>query len=200
MSLQQLVQESFDAFEHYSQNTKIVLLHSQSRFRSMVVAKMLNTCTKPVYYYSMGPYDVNVVSFLAGFAHDLAEQHPTFGRHLNQLGIETYAHATQEFPDALLLDLEELSNEPYLLILDEYDASERANDVQEFLEKVLLNLPDNCQVVINSRTLPRLTWVALMAQHKAIILNDSELIQYDTRTKCVKERLHPLTFRHLVRV
>lgn len=175
-TLNVLVQESYDALLHHAEDAKILLLHPKSRFRSLVVAKLLAEAPRPVFYYSMGPYDVNVNSFLAGFAHDLANQHPTFGRHLYQLGIETNQVEYNQLLENIYLDLQELSDEPYLLVLDEYDASENADDVQEFLEDVLLNLPPNCQVIINSRTLPRLPWLGLVAKNYAVILDDTHFI------------------------
>lgn len=171
-----LVQQSYDTLLGHAQNVKIILLHPKSRFRSLTVAKLLAESPRPVFYYSMGPYDVNVNSFLAGFAHDLANQHPTFGRHLYQLGIETNQVEYKRLLESMYYDLEELSDQPYFLVLDEFDASENADDVQEFLEDVLLNLPENCQVIINSRTLPRLPWMGLVAQNQAVILDDNELV------------------------
>ena len=49
-----------------------------------------------------------------------------------------------------------------------------------------LRLPSHCQMVINSRTLPRLPWVSLIAQKKAVILHDDMLVSsdfYDMRTE-----------------
>ncbi|MBZ0309618.1 MAG: hypothetical protein K8I82_26375 [Anaerolineae bacterium] len=175
-NLHVLVQQSYDALLSHAQNVKIILLHPKSRFRSLVIAKLLAEAPRPVFYYSMGPYDVNVNSFLAGFAHDLANQHPTFGRHLYQLGIETNQIEYERLLESMYYDLEELSEQPYFLVLDEYDASENADDVQEFMEDVLLNLPSHCQVIINSRTLPRLPWLGLVAQNRAIILDDDQLV------------------------
>ncbi|HLA43948.1 MAG TPA: BTAD domain-containing putative transcriptional regulator, partial [Aggregatilineales bacterium] len=112
-------------------------------------------------------------------AHDLSEQVPTFGRHLNRLGSDIGSVDPEALLASVVLDLEELTDEPYFLVLDEYDASEKANDVQEFLESLLRNLPPNCQIIINSRTLPRLPWIAMIAQNEAIILSDNHLITND---------------------
>jgi DNA-binding SARP family transcriptional activator len=126
----------------------------------------------------MGPDDINVQSFLTGITHDLANQHPTFGRHTNILPQNAYENF-----DLLLKtfaqDLAEIADEPYLLILDEYDRSDSADDIQMFVEKLVAYLPDNCRLVINSRTLPRLPWVSLIAQRRAVLLEDDKLIRHD---------------------
>ena len=72
----------------------------------------------------------------------------------------------------------------FVLILDEYDRSDTADDIQWFIERLTAHLPENCRLVINSRTLPRLPWVAMIAQGRALMLEDDQLIRenfYDIR-------------------
>ncbi|HML20136.1 MAG TPA: bacterial transcriptional activator domain-containing protein [Aggregatilinea sp.] len=137
-----------------------------------------------VFYYAMGPDDVNVQSFLSGITHDLANQHPTFGRHLNQIHFESQPdHA--ELLEAFVQDVEELSDEPFLLILDEYDRTDSADDLQAFVEQAIVRLTPDSKLVINSRTLPRLPWVSLIAQRKAVVLEDDKVVAtdfYDMKT------------------
>ena len=80
---------------------------------------------------------------------------------------------------AFVADISDLSDDPFMLILDEYDRTDSADDLQAFVEKVILHLPDHCQIIINSRTLPRLPWVSLIAQRKAVILEDEHLVSRD---------------------
>lgn len=86
--------------------------------------------------------------------------------------------------ETFIRDLSELAFEPYILILDEYDRGDVADDIQWFIERLIARLPDHCRIVINSRTLPRLPWVAMIAQGRALILEDDRLIRenfYDIR-------------------
>ncbi|HMM26941.1 MAG TPA: BTAD domain-containing putative transcriptional regulator [Aggregatilineaceae bacterium] len=178
MNLNNLIEASYQAFKDRGQGARVVLLHPQSRYRSVLVAQLMNDPDTRVFYYAMGPDDVNVRSFLSGITHDLANQHPTFGRHLNQIHFES-----QNDDDALLeafvADVGELSDEPFLLILDEYDRTDSADDLQAFTEQMILHLPQHSQLVINSRTLPRLPWVSLIAQRKAVILLDDQVVASD---------------------
>jgi DNA-binding SARP family transcriptional activator len=178
MQLQQLVDQVYQTFQDQAPRARAILLHPRSRYRSVLVARLINTPDWPVYYYALGPDDLNVRSFLAGITHDLANQHPTFGRHINILPQNAY----EDF-DLLLhtfaRDLAEISDAPFLLILDEYDRSDSADDVQMFVEKLAAILPDNCRLVINSRTLPRLPWVSMIAQKRAVLLEDQRLIAQD---------------------
>jgi DNA-binding SARP family transcriptional activator len=175
--LQTQIQQSYDALLGYAEKAHITLLHPQSRYRSLVVAKLLHEQPRPVLYYAMGAYDNTMAAFLAGLVHDLAEQAPNFGwRTLHALQTQAQARHVEAFLAPLLADLAELSPEPYFLILDDYDSSANIEGAQGFMEAVLSQLPPQCQVIINSRSLPRLPWLALVARNKAIILNDDLLM------------------------
>ncbi|MFP4321786.1 MAG: BTAD domain-containing putative transcriptional regulator [Anaerolineales bacterium] len=178
-TLQTFVQDGYEALLHYSRDVDVTLLHPHSRYRSMIVARLFEQKPKQVFYYAMGPQDVNLSAFLFGFVHDMLEQQPQFGQHINQYSNRFDEIAFDELLEAFLADLAELSEQAFFLVLDEYDVSEHAQDVQSFLQQVLLHLPEHCRVIINSRSLPRLPWVALIARRKAAILSDSRLVDHD---------------------
>ena len=168
--LQNFIEPSYDALLQRTQDFPIVLLHPQSNYRSVVVARLVAEAPRPVFYHALASYDVNVEAFLAGLAHNLSATVPTFGWHLSKLPPES---ANREAIVACLLEeLHDLTDDPFFLVLDHYDATDRADDVQELLEALLVQLPSNCQVVINSRTLPRMPWLALVARRGALILSD----------------------------
>lgn len=178
MSLQNLVADTYATFQHYAEESQIVLLHPDSRLRSMLVAHLLNINPKQTFYYAMGADDVNLGAFLDGFAHDLAEQNPTFGRHLYQRW-HTPKHDLDTLVRAFVADLAELYDEPYMLILDEFDACGESDDIQVFWERVVRYLPDHCQLVVNGRSIPRMPWVSYIARRQAAILRDTDLITQD---------------------
>jgi DNA-binding SARP family transcriptional activator len=183
MELNSLIGASHQTFKERTSDASVALLHPASHYRSVLVAQLMNDPDTQVFYYAMGPDDVNVHSFLSGITHDLANQHPTFGRYLNQIHFEAQGDF-DALLEAFVADLRDLSDEPFLLILDEYDRTDSADDLQAFVEQVILLLPPHCQIVINSRTLPRLPWVSLIAQKKAVILHDEQVVEsnfYDLR-------------------
>lgn len=178
VKLHDLIEQSYQNFIEQSADARIILLHPRSRYRSVLVAKLINSPDMNVFYYAMGPDDINVESFLSGITHDLASQYPTFGRHINILPPKDHGNFELVL-DTFARDLSEMSSEDFLLILDEYDRSDSADDVQRFVEKLIARLPSNCRLVINSRTLPRLPWVSLIAQKQAVLLQDEKLISRD---------------------
>jgi DNA-binding SARP family transcriptional activator len=177
MSLQTISDELYQAFVQKGEHARIVLLHSHGHYRSLLMSRLLSSPDFHTVYYAMGPDDVDTVAFLSGFTHDLAEQYPTFGTHVNQVGFDTSDE--EALVMALAQDLNELDHEPYLLILDEFDQAEIADDLQHFLEHLVNYLPAQCRLVLSGRKLPRLPWVSLIAQNKAIMLRDAELVSRD---------------------
>jgi DNA-binding SARP family transcriptional activator len=176
MKLYAIIETLFRAFQEHAADTKLILLHPQSRYRSVLVAQLINAPDLNIFYYALGPDDINVPSFLNGLLHDLANQQPTFGRHVNMLLPEDAAN-WDVLLDTFAKDLGELSKEPFYFVLDEYDRSDSADDIQLFIEKLVDRLPEQCRIVINSRTLPRLPWVSMVAKKKAILLEDDHLIR-----------------------
>lgn len=182
MKLHDFVDHSYQMFLNQMQDARIILLHPDSRYRSMLVARLINDPDLRVFYYAMGPDDINLLAFITSITHDLADQHPTFGRHTNMLPQNVYENPEDHFDvvlDTFARDLVEISDEPFLLVLDEYDRSDTSDAVQRFVERLSYLLPLRCKIVLNSRTLPRLPWVAMMAHRRAVILRDDEVIIED---------------------
>ncbi len=178
MKLHRVIEDAYRIFIEQANHTRLVLLHPTSRYRSVLVAQLLNDPSTKTFYYALGPDDISLQAFISGITHDLANQHPTFGRHLNMLLPDALADSNLLLSN-FARDLTELHNDLFYLILDEYDRSDIADDIQFFIEKLIPLLPPHCRIVINSRTLPRIPWVSLIARRSAIILKDDSVIQRD---------------------
>jgi DNA-binding SARP family transcriptional activator len=176
MPLETLVNDIYGAFQRYTAEARVALLHASSRYRVALVSRLLSDPSLNVFYYAMGSDDVDVRSWMAGFTHDLAEQIPTFGARINQIIIEDGDDLTPLLR-AFVDDLSDLSDKPFLLLLDEFDRADIADDLEQFFEMLVDVLPPQCRLVISSRGLPRMPWMSLIAQRKAIMLRDDELIR-----------------------
>jgi len=175
MPLATIADELYQSFKEKTEGARVILLHSDSRFRPVLLSKLLASQEIKVFYYAMGPDDVDTVAFLSGFTHDLAEQVPSFGGRVNHIGFEM-SSGPAALLEALALDLNDLSADPFLLVLDEFDQADIADDLQIFIEQLVDLLPPQCRLVLSGRQLPRLPWVSMIAQNKAVLLRDSELV------------------------
>lgn len=161
--------------EKFPQRGRFLLLHPDSKYRSLVVAALLQGRDYPVFYYALGAEDINLPSFLTGLIHSVSKQKPGFGNHLL---LKWNDPVPSVMVEALAADLAQLGEgQPFILILDEFDRSDEADDIQFFLEHLANSLPDGCTILINSRTVPRLSWISLMAKQRGIMLKDAQFIR-----------------------
>ncbi|MCC7206378.1 MAG: hypothetical protein IT323_03675 [Anaerolineae bacterium] len=177
MSLDNILTDIYRSFQENAQDARVILLHARSRYRTALLSRLLSDMDMRVFYYAMSSNDVDVRSFLAGFTHDLAEQVPTFGAHVNQIGLDASDPAA--LLDAFVADLEELADQLSLLVLDEFDRADIGDDLQMFLEMLIEALPPHVKLVISGRGLPRLPWMSFIAQRKAVMLRDNEIVAGD---------------------
>ena len=84
-----------------------------------------------------------------------------------------------EVLEAFVRELDEMDDGEFYFILDEFDRADRADDIQRFVERLSHFLPERCKIVLNSRTLPRMPWLAMIAKRHAVILRDDHLLRED---------------------
>jgi len=159
---------------------QVVLLHPQSRYRSVTVARLINDNTRLSYYYAMEPDNISLRAFLESLMRQLSTQNPLFGRYLNLIPPKAYDSEGGDFKlilETLVKEIGELSQQEFVLVMDEYDRSDESDDVHLLVENLINLLPAHCHVVINSRTMPRLPWLAMIAKRLAVMLLDSTPIE-----------------------
>lgn len=178
MGLAQIVEDITQAFDHYSADARVILLHASSRYRAVLLSSLLSDERRTIFYYALGSEDTDVRSFLNGFIHEVAEQVPSFGANINHVGFEEPVNI-EALLEAFAQDLELLTDEPFMIFLDEFDRADIGDDLQQLLERLVDYMPARCKLVLNGRSLPRFPWLALIARGKAVMLRDADLITED---------------------
>lgn len=182
MSIQGRVQPALEVFNRYAADAKIVLLHPTNRLRNVLLACLIGDPDIRSFYYSFDLDDINLLNFMTSFTDGMSSQHATFGRHINLLQSKVLKNPYKYFDDVLrafVSELSELHDGEYYLILDEFDRADRADDVQRLIERLSHFLPESCKLVINTRTLPRMPWLSMIAKRHAVILRDDQLVRED---------------------
>lgn len=163
-------------------SSQVLLLHPDSRYRSVMVAKLINDSSLVTYYYAIEPDNTSLRSLLESMIRQFSSQNPLFGRHLNLLNPKVLDGIGEDFTkllSTLAQEISELSVDPFILVLDEYDRSDASDDVHMLVEHLVNYLPKHCHLVINSRTMPRLPWLAMIAKHQSVILLDDMAVERD---------------------
>lgn len=179
MQLHEKIQRAYSALLEQAFNSPTLLLHPRSKYRSVLVAKLIQDESIVTFYYALSPDDKNLRTFIESLSHEMISQHPTFGRHLNQLSAKVYDNVEANMSQILhkfAQELSELSNKPFLFVFDEYDRSDDADDIHRFIELLVDILPENCHLILNSRNLPRLPWVGMIAKKQAALLLDEQIL------------------------
>src|SRR5579859_6714209 len=166
MTLDTVVNKIYGVFKAHAGDRRLILLHPGSRYRTALVSRMLVDDSLPVFYYAMGSDDIDIPSFVAGFTHDMAEQVPTFGSAINLARLQSPQDLTTLL-EGFAQDIDQLHEEPFILLLDEFDRATIGDDLEMLLEALVDYLPERCRLVISSRKLPRFPWMSLIAQQKA---------------------------------
>lgn len=194
-SLDQLVESSYQTLVKQIPQNQVILLHPNSRYRSIILAKLLNESEFKTLYYSVRADDITLKAFLDNFIKSISTQYEMFGRHLNILPQELFDDLEdnlQTVVSAFMRELREISSDDYVLIIDEFDRSDTVDHIQTFIESVIGQLPAQCHIILNARTAPRLPWLALVAENKASIILDDSIIAddfYEIKNEDAKKRL-----------
>lgn len=182
MNIQLHIHPAYEKLLAFAGLSKIILLHPASQFRSLVVARLLSDSARKTFYYALDIDDINLFHFLTGLINGLAKQHASFGRHLNVLPQNVLQNPYKHLDLVLKTFLDELSefdDGDFILLLDEFDRADPADDIHRFVERLSHLAPDRCTIVLNGRSLPRLPWLSMIAKRHAVILRDDELVRED---------------------
>src|SRR5258708_26702474 len=120
MTLDTMGTDFYETLWRHAEDGRVVLIHPESRYRTALVSRLLADPDISVFYYAVGTDDNDIQSFIAGFTHDMAEQAPTFGASINMVPLDDTTDLTALL-NGFTTDLDQLSSEPYLLLLDEFD-------------------------------------------------------------------------------
>jgi len=173
---------AYERFLHYSGDAKIILLHPESRLRSLILAGLLADKSVATFYYALDVDDINLRNFLPGIVGGLSRQHVTFGRQMNLLSARLLVDPNKHLDTILrtfIAELAEMADGQFWLVLDEFDRADLADDVQRFVERLSQLAPECCKIVLNGRTLPRMPWLSMIADKRALILRDGQIVRED---------------------
>ncbi len=182
MRIQEHIAPAYENLLRLARQAKLIQFHPLSRYRSLLVARLLGDPQVRTHYYALDIDDINLFNFLTGLMNSLSKQHATFGRHLNMLPPtvldDPYAHL-DTLLGAFLKEIDEIGSAEYFLIFDEFDRADPADDVHRFVERLSYLMPNHCTIVLNGRTLPRLPWLSLIAKGHGLIVKDERLVTED---------------------
>ncbi len=129
----------------------------------------------PICWYSLDHTDTDLVSFISGILNAVRLRFPEFGQKVQSLLMtsEGGVRFFTQLASALVHDITNDIPDYFLVVLDDYHMVESSN-IGEFLNKLLEQIPENCHLLISSRTA-----VDIPIIHKLVIHGQAYVL--DTR-------------------
>lgn len=131
----------------------------------------------PVCWYSMDGSDADPTTFFEYLLLALRQRFPGFGGQSEKLleSIGDVRRETSTIVAALSNDIETEIPDYFYLVLDDYHSADDSEAVNSALDLLIQYMPENCHLVVSSRTLPRLTFSRLAAQRQVAGLGNADL-------------------------
>ncbi len=130
----------------------------------------------PVCWYRVDESDADQATFFEYLIASLRQRYPgVCERTLGMLDTQATTDV-ESLVGSLVNEIDEQIGEFFLLILDDYQRLDDAPRVNAAVDSLLYYLPDNCQMIISSRTLPKkLTLTRLAAEGQVVGIGQEQL-------------------------
>src|SRR5438094_3207992 len=120
----------------------------------------------PVCWYALGPEDRDPKLFLSYLVAAIRARFPGFGRQTEAL-LERVQDAQRELPALVHTLINEIATdvgEMFALALDDFQEADGSPAVNRAMDDLLRYLPDNCRILLASRSVPRINFTSLAAR------------------------------------
>jgi len=165
-------------FREYSEHARVVILQPDSKYRTALTAALLNEPGLTTLYVPFSSETLDEVTLFDRIVDSLSAQTSSFGIHSSAANavVGSSGAFRKAAIEGLLKDFEQIEGDRIVLILDDYDFAAASDSTIRFLEELIVKFPDRYITVFNGRSQPRFPWVSLIAQTRAIILDDDRVV------------------------
>lgn len=160
-----------EGFRAATNDARLVVLYPRNRYRDAYLAKYLKEPKSGFYYYSLQTSDRNLRRFLINLVNDLKAITGTFGENVS--AALTSKAKVSDLAIAFTDDLNNLSSDPFVILLDQYDRLPEKDETKRFMNALVDLIPPQCQVVINARERAYMPWFDLVSTERAAVLGAS---------------------------
>lgn len=162
---------SFESFRYKSEGKKVVLLYPWTNFRTMFLSFFLEKARDGLLYYRINEHQASLADWLTGLIDEFDSVLGGFGSHLREALREG---KPADMGTALAADLKAFSTDPLFLYIDELDRATMDADFKQFISTLVEELPNNAQLVVNSRMLTYQPWRDMVVRSDAIVLGTEQ--------------------------
>lgn len=164
-------------FIHAHIERKLILISAGAGYgKTSLLIEFGHDTDLPVCWLSLDEGDRDLAAFLSYLVAAIQQRFPAFGRHMRPL-LRNASSALDitAAVGALTTDIYQDIPDYFVLILDDYHFLDESEVVNRFLDELLRHLPENCHILLSSRTLPKLTMTRLVALQEIAGLGVADL-------------------------
>lgn len=165
-------------FIHEHIGRKLILISAAAGYgKTSLLIDFAYDTDLPVCWYSLDESDRDTRVLLEGLAASIAHRFPQI---LEDKMASRFADSSAGFDSnavlaTLINEIHERIPEVFVLLLDDFHCVDESSDANRLLDAFLANLPQNCTVVLSSRTMPHLSLVTLTARQEVAGLGTGDL-------------------------
>jgi ATP/maltotriose-dependent transcriptional regulator MalT/DNA-binding SARP family transcriptional activator len=164
-------------FVHEHIDRKLILVSASAGYgKTSLLVDFAHDTDLPVCWYSVDEADRDYRVFLEYLMASIRQQFPDFGSR-TESALSTTAKANGQLKtlvSALVNDIHDLPDY-FVVVIDDYHFVDESHEVNVLLDDLLRYLPENCHLIISSRTLPQLTFSRLIARQESFGLGTPQL-------------------------
>jgi LuxR family maltose regulon positive regulatory protein len=164
-------------FIHEHTDRKLILVSASAGYgKTSLLVDFAHDAELPICWYSADEADRDPRVFLEYLIASIRQQFPDFGPR-TESALTTMAKADGQLKtlvSALVNDIHDVPDY-FTVIIDDYHFVDESPEVNTLLDDLLRYLPENCHLIISSRTLPHLTFSRLIARQESVGLGTAEL-------------------------
>jgi LuxR family maltose regulon positive regulatory protein len=165
-------------FLHEHIERKLILVSASAGYgKTSLLVDFAHDTELPVCWYAMDPSDADPRVFLEHLVASIRQRFPGFGEQtLRQMA--SYGQPSPNINPligTLVNEIHQAVPQYFVLILDDYHTVDRSEAVNQMMDTLLHYLPENCHIILSSRTLPRLTLTVLVARQQTVGVGVADL-------------------------
>jgi len=165
-------------FLHENLNRKVLLLSAAPGYgKTSLLVDFLQEAALRFTWYSMDEADADPWTFVSHLAASVMEAFPEIREHLlaSLSGTGAQDSTPQTALQILVNEIQANIPEYFLLVIDDFQHTDRSEAVRTLANWLLDHLPDNCCLILASRTMPELPYLKLAAKQEIAGLGGQDL-------------------------
>jgi LuxR family maltose regulon positive regulatory protein len=164
---------------HNTIDRKLTLVRAPAGYgKTSLLVDLAHETDLAVCWYALEPQSSDLGVFLTHLIATMARRFPSFGRRsaraLQDMGGEVHVQL-RVFVATLVDEVLNTIPEYFFLILDDYHHLDESSNVHEFIRLLIDFMPEQCHMIVSSRTVPPLPLIRLVARQQMAAIGVDEL-------------------------